>query len=439
MARIELMKTAAETALAEAFGAVKDSLPGSSAIRSLREAAFDAFDAKGLPHRRVEEWRYTDLRALMRDAKPLAAQPDAAALARAASVGALMASAEAIRIVLVDGVYAPALSYVGALPAGLSITPLSEALSSGDAVPLGQLSPADNAAVALNAAFMTDGAVIAVSPNAVIEQPVHIALIHTGASAQAVYARSLVTVGEGASLTLLETYEGPAGVAHQTNAAVELHLAAGATVHRVKAQTESLETLHLSTLMAELGEGAHLRSFTLSAGSAVARNQLFLRYAGPSAHATLAGATLLAGRRHSDTTLVVDHAAPGGESRELFKAVVDGEARSVFQGKIVVRQAAQKTDGQMMTQSLLLSEGGEVNNKPELEIFADDVVCAHGATCGQLDEDLLFYLKARGLPHKDAERLLVQAFLGEAIETVDHEGLREALNAAAAHWLDHRV
>ena len=166
---------------------------------------------------------------------------------------------------------------------------------------------------------------------------------------------------------------------------------------------------------------------------------MFLRYAGPNAHATLAGATLLAGRRHSDTTLVVDHAAPGGESRELFKAVVDGEARSVFQGKIVVRQAAQKTDGQMMTQSLLLSEGGEVNNKPELEIFADDVVCAHGATCGQLDEDLLFYLKARGLPHKDAERLLVQAFLGEAIETVDHEGLREALNAAAAHWLDHRV
>jgi Fe-S cluster assembly protein SufD len=439
MSNIQPIKTAAEIALAEAFGAAKDSLPGSATVRAQRAKAFSAFDAKGLPHRRVEAWKYTDLRAMMRDAKPLAVAPDAAALARAAADGGLFAEVDAIRVVIVDGHYAASLSHGGDLPDGLLIRSLADALSTGDVIASSVAAAQDNAAMMLNAAFMSDGAVINVAPGAVIDRPVLVTVVHTASSPQAVYARVMVSVGDGASLTLVESYQGPAGVAHQSNIVVDLELGDGATVQRIAAQTENLETLHLSSVAVDLGADATFRSFALSAGSAMARNQLFVRYSGEGAHATLSGATMLGGHRHSDTTLVVDHAMPGGESRELFKTVVDGEARSVFQGKIIVQPHAQKTDGQMMNQAIMLSEGGEVYAKPELEIFADDVVCAHGATCGALDEDLLFYLKARGLPPKDAEALLVKAFLGEAIETVEHEGLRDALVAASVRWLGDRV
>jgi Fe-S cluster assembly protein SufD len=170
-------------------------------------------------------------------------------------------------------------------------------------------------------------------------------------------------------------------------------------------------------------------------GSAVSRHQIYLAFMGEGAKARVNGAAMLNAGQHADSTLLVDHALPHGDSKELFKTVLDGEATGVFQGKIIVRPHAQKTDGRMMSGCLLLSEGGTMNNKPELEIFADDVQCAHGATCGQLEEELLFYLMARGLPQKDAENLMVQAFLGEAIEMVEHEGAREALIGVIEGWL----
>lgn len=439
MSTVQPMKTAAEIALAQAFGAARDTLPGSDTVRARRSEAFSAFDAAGLPHRRIEAWKYTDLRSVMRDAKPLAPAPDATALARAKADTGLFDGVDAIHLYVVDGHFAPSLSRPGSLPEGLSVRSLAEALEAGDVLSSGVAAAQENAAVVLNAAFMSDGLVISVAPGVAIDRPIVLSVVHSAGVAQAVYARVVVTVADGASLTLVEQYRGPSGAAHQSNVVVDVTVGAGGRFDRVAAQTESLETLHLSTVAADLAEGATFRSFALSAGSAVARNQLFVRYSGDGAHATLAGATMLGGRRHSDTTLVVDHAMPGGESRELFKAVIDGEARSVFQGKIIVQPHAQKTDGQMMNQAVMLSEGGEVYAKPELEIFADDVVCAHGATCGALDEDLLFYLKARGLPPAEAEALLVQAFLGEAIETVEHEGLRDALVAATVRWLGDRV
>jgi Fe-S cluster assembly protein SufD len=173
----------------------------------------------------------------------------------------------------------------------------------------------------------------------------------------------------------------------------------------------------------------------MTRGAALTRQQFFVTQTGPDVVLNLRGATMLRGRQHCDSTMVVDHALPGGTSRETFKTVLDDEARGVFQGKIIVRPHAQKTDGKMASHSLLLSEDAEADNKPELEIFADDVQCGHGATSGDLDEDLLFYLKARGIPHKEAEALLIQAFLGEAIEGVAHEGLREALIAPVTAWL----
>jgi len=188
-----------------------------------------------------------------------------------------------------------------------------------------------------------------------------------------------------------------------------------------------------------MGTETQLTSVNVTTGAAVSRHQVFARFDGENAHAQINGATMIKGRQHADSTLVVEHAAPHCESRELFKTVIDDEATGVFQGKIIVPHHAQKTDGRMMSAALLLAEGAAMNNKPELEIFADDVQCAHGATCGQLDEDLLFYLMARGLPRKEAESLLVQAFLSEAVEFVDNEAAREALVAEVEEWLQKRA
>ena len=195
----------------------------------------------------------------------------------------------------------------------------------------------------------------------------------------------------------------------------------------------------LSTLTARLGAHVSFDTLNVVIGAAVSRHQIYLDYAGEHSTARVNGAAMLNGRQHADTTLLVDHAVPHGVSRELFKTALDDEATGVFQGKIVVRPHAQKTDGRMMSAAVLLGEGGTMNNKPELEIFADDVLCAHGATCGDLDEDLLFYLMARGLPKTEAENLMVQAFLGEAVELVEHEGVREALVAVVEGWLRARA
>jgi Fe-S cluster assembly protein SufD len=187
--------------------------------------------------------------------------------------------------------------------------------------------------------------------------------------------------------------------------------------------------------------GAHVafNSLNVVPGAAVSRHQVFLAFMGEHSTAQINGAAMLKGRQHADSTLVVTHAVPHCTSREMFRTVIDDEATGVFQGKIIVEPHAQKTDGRMMSAALLLSDGGTMNNKPELEIFADDVQCAHGATCGQLDEDLLFYLMARGLPRRDAESLMVQAFLGVALETVDDEALRGPLVEIVEDWLRARA
>jgi Fe-S cluster assembly protein SufD len=425
------IRTAAETVLIEQFHAVKDSLPGNS---DARERAFHYIEAAGLPHRRVEEWKYTDLRALMRDAKPLAAKPDAAALDDARSRLPQLDAAIA-RAVLVNGTFVPELS---ALPQGVQMVSLAQAFADHNPliVRLGSThAPLTNAAVALNAAFAAEGVVIHVTKGAQIDTPLHVAFVQNG-EAHASNHRILLVVEEGARVTLFESHHGKGP--HQTNTHVEILIADNANVSHVKLQAECLETQHLAILSAQVGANTHFNSTTLARGAAVARQQLFVTFTGENAHVNLNGVTLAGGKRHLDTTLVVDHAVPHGTSRERFKAVLDGEARSVFQGKIIVRQIAQKTDGQMKADTLMLSEGSEADLKPELEIFADDVVCAHGATCGALNDEHVFYLKARGIAQADAEAILVGAFAADVIDGVEHEGICEALQAVAARWLKSR-
>ena len=435
------IKTAAETALATNFAMAKRALPGAPAVAALREDAFRRFESEGLPHRRVEEWKYTDLRALMRDAKPLASVPDAAAKARAKQAMDMLAAIEARAIVFVDGAFVPELSDLTDLEAGLTIGSMAQRLAAGDqqlVAHLGKLVPTDDVAVALNTAFMGDGAVIHVAEGVALARPIHLIFVNAGKEPASIFVRSLVVIEKGARAMLVESHVGANAREDQVNAALELKVGDAAHVDHVKITGQGAGALHVSSLMATIGAHARFNEFLFTTGAAVVRNQLFVRFAGEGIIAGIRGASLLKGRQHTDTTLVADHAVPDCTSREVFKSVLDDEARGVFQGKIIVRPHAQKTDAKMATHALLLSETAEADNKPELEIFADDVQCGHGATVGALDEDLLFYLKARGIPAKEAEALLIQAFVGEAVEGIEHAGLRDALMEQVVAWLEQR-
>ncbi|MBX9775090.1 MAG: Fe-S cluster assembly protein SufD [Xanthobacteraceae bacterium] len=438
MAEMAVIKTPAETALSVAFATAKGKLPGAAA---LRETAFKRFETAGLPHRRVEEWKYTDLRALMRDAKPLAPPPDAAAKARASNAGAAFAAVEGRRIVLVDGAFVPELSDLAGLEPGLTIRSMAHALATGDAAVatrLGQVVPTDNVAVALNTALMRDGVVIEVAPGAALARPLHLVFFNAGGAPAAVFTRSLAVIGKAARAMLIESHEGVAEADYQVNTALEIAVGDEAHVDHIKITGGGAGTLHVSSLMAAIGAHARFNEFLFTTAAAVVRNQLFVHFKGEETVAGIRGATLLNGKQHADTTLVADHVAGACISREVFKTVLDGESRGVFQGKIIVAPQAQKTDAKMSAHALLLSEEAEADSKPELEIFADDVQCGHGSTAGALDDDLLFYLKARGIPHKEAESLMIQAFVGEAVDGIEHAGLRDTLIDHVAAWLKTR-
>src|SRR5262249_6843415 len=364
----------------------------------------------------------------MRDAKPLATPPAAQAL-QPQALGDALPDIAAMNVAIVNGAFAPGWSDVGAGDPGVTITELFAWLAAHTDFRLDQAvaEPID-LALALNSAFMTGGAVVHVKKGARVSRPIHLAYRFVGEAPAAMYPRTLVFVEPGAQVTLIETCDGPAGLDYQVNGAVALVVGDGAQVERIKIAHEGATTLHIETIMVSIGAKASYREFTFTAGSAVTRNQLFLRCAGEGSNVRIAGANLLKDRQHVDSTLVVDHAARGCESREGFKSVLEDESRAGFQGKIVARPQAQKPHGEMMTQELAWSEKAEAANKPELEIFADDVQCGHGATAGRLDENLLFYLRARGIPAKEAEALLIQAFVGEAIDGIGHEGVRDMLN-----------
>ncbi|MCC7348290.1 MAG: Fe-S cluster assembly protein SufD [Variibacter sp.] len=438
-AELAVVRSPAEEAILARYPAFKARQAhwGGAAVARARDRAFDLLKARGLPNRRVEEWKYTDLRAVMRELP----EPFDAHTRELVDAAAKMQPAVAVppstSFLFVNGRDCSSGGEQGIewdrLQEGHAPAPsLAQALAR-------KRSYADDAAVALNTAFMSDTTLLRVPAGVKLAKPVHLQFSEIGEQPFATYPRVLVVVEAGASATIVETHDGPDGVAYQTNALIEIELGAGARVEHVQVNTAGDQAVALSTLGVWLGEGAELSSLAFATGGAVTRNQVFATFAGAGAKASIRGATLLRGRQHVDNTLIVDHAKGGGESRELFKTVLDDQSRGVFQGKIIVRPDAQKTDGKMAAHALLLSEEAEADAKPELEIFADDVVCGHGATAGALDDELLFYLRARGIPKKEAEALMVQAFVGEAIEPVENEAVRDALAAAAERWLTARA
>ena len=415
-------------------------LPGGSAVADARAKAFAAYELVGLPHRRIEEWKYTDLRALVHNLLPLAGEPDAAALARAKAALSQQAAEGAAKLVLVDGAFAPDLSDLAALGDGLSVKPLREVLADGANATASDLllTSATDPMLSLNAAMVTDGVIVTVADGKELAHPIQIVHVATASRASSV-TRSHVKLGKGSRATLVESFVAADGAdAYQVNDAMILWVGDGCELSHVRLMADAAGAVNISSAVITAGAKAKLNLFNMTSGGMVSRYQGFLTLAGEGTDLSINGINLLKDRQHGDTTLVVDHAVPHCTSRENFRAVVDDRGHSVFQGRIIVRPDAQKTDGKMMTRALLLSDEAEADNKPELEIFADDVTCGHGATSGALDDNLLFYLRARGLSEKDAQALLIQAFLGEAIEQIADDNLRDVVAAQAERWLEAR-
>ncbi len=433
-------RTPAEVFLAGLFERSKATLPGNAKVAKWREDTFQRFYAAGLPHRRIEAWHYTDLRTLIRDALPVATPPDETAIAALRKTFA--ADARAPRLVLVDGFFVPELSTP--MPDGIKITSLASVLSEGRPDLIALLSSQDLGAedpiVSLNAALMQDGVLIEVAAGTQIAEPIHLIHVRSSPLPAAHFSRSALLLGAGAAIRLAESCHSASpmveALASQANACLIISIGDGARLaHTAMVTGPAMHAVRLETMLARVGPRAKFDSFALVSGIGLVRRQTFLRFEGAGAEASFGGASLLGGREHADTTLLVEHMAPACRSRETYKYILDEEATGVFQGKIHVAPKAQKTDGKMLSRAVLLSDMAAMNNKPELEIFADDVVCGHGATCGGLDADQLFYLQTRGLPLPEAEALLLEAFAGELIDGIGDDGLINEFRGQLRTWL----
>ncbi|MCL5775895.1 SufD family Fe-S cluster assembly protein [Limibaculum sp. FT325] len=397
-------------------------------VRERRAAARTRLFEAGAPMRRDEYWRFTDP-ARLTAPLALAGAGDAPAQAAAAFAGI-----DAVRVRMVNGRLRPDLSDPME-QAGLAIAPLGAVLRQDISIAreiFGRLEAAGQEKVSrplaiLNTAAATEG--LAMQAHGAVALPVLIAHDRIGEGASLV--RHVVRVEAGASLTVLE-----AGV--PTNSVMEVDVAPGGRFHHVRVQTG--ERAPAAThLFARIGEGAEFKTFTLTADGALTRNEVVIDLAGDHASGHVAGAVLGQGEAHADNTVFVTHSAEHGESRQVFKNVLAGRSRGIFQGKIFVRKGAQKTDGYQISQSVLLDEGAQFLAKPELEIYADDVKCSHGSTTGALDATALFYLRSRGVPKRVAEAMLVEAFVDEAVAEIADQGLQDRVRALVADWMAGRA
>ena len=394
-----------------------------------REAALARLTAVGLPGRRDEYWRYTDPSALNTPEAPPAALFDPGDEAPAFD------GLDRLRLVFVDGVFDPSQSDAPGM-AGVEIERLATAARAdihwardiyGTLEARGQV-PVARPFAALNTAFATDGVLIRVTGRAA--RPVALVYHHRATTSDAIL-HHCVKVEAGAALTIVES--GPA--AARFNKVMEVDVAQGGAFHHVRVQGRDHERRAITHLFARLAAGARFKSFTLTKNGRLTRNEAVVEMTGEGASAHLAGATVGDGDFHHDDTVFITHAAPGCESRQVFKKVLKNGAVGVFQGKILVKPVAQKTDGYQISQSLLLDEDSQFLAKPELEIYADDVKCSHGSTSGAIDETALFYLRSRGVPERTARGLLVLAFLAEAIAEIEDEGIAADILARLEGWL----
>ena len=426
---------------ARQFAEVEGALPGRGLawLDALRANAIERFAELDFPTPKLESWKFTNLRPLTREVfAPSPATRNG--LGKGDVARWLADDLPCHLVVFVDGHFRADLSELGALPRGARVTSLAETLA-GDPAWLeprlaGVGAIEGDAPVALNTALMADGAVIALDRGVALEKPVHLLYLATAATKPvAMHLRNLVVAEPGSSATLIETYAAPRGGRYWTNAVTDIVVARDAQIRHFKLQNESVDAFHLAATRARLAKGSGYDSFYASFGARLSRNEIATRLDGEGADCRLSGVYLARGRQHVDNTTVIDHREPGSVSKEHYKGVLDGDAHGVFQGKIIVRPGAQKTDAHQLNKNLLLSKTAQADTKPELEIHADDVKCSHGAAVGELDAEALFYLRSRGLDPAHAQRMLVEAFIGEVIDGIGTPALRSHLGRLVAAWL----
>ena len=422
------------------FASLKADLPGKAQawLSDLREAGISAFGSHGLPTTRNESWKYTSLRPLEKIAFRTAGR-NPVSIDRLPSL--LAAGAAEHRLVFVNGGYRGDLSSLGTLPDGVELASLSRLLEYDAERLAPYLEPNGHgpgqSLVALNTAMMSDGVLLSVPRGVAVQGPIE--LIFIGAAMDqplAYHPRNLILMAAESQAVVIEHHvtlgDGPATFANTTT---QVQLAEGALLHHYKMQAEGTEAFHLETVQVELDRNAHYDAFGMSLGARLSRNEVSVRLNGEGATCHLNGAYMMRGQQHCDNTTVIEHLVPNTSCKEVFKGVLDDKARAVFQGRIVVHPDAQHSDGHQLSKVMLLSDQAEIDAKPELEIYADDVKCSHGATAGDLDHDALFYLRSRGLPEARARSLLIEAFLTEAVEAIAAEDLCPAFLASIADWL----
>jgi Fe-S cluster assembly protein SufD len=429
--------------LAGPFDEAAPRLPGADLawLDALRSQGIEAYRANGLPNRKVEAWRYTSVNALEKQSFAPPAEP---ATLDALPEGAALAVEGACRIVFVNGRLRSDLSDLGDLPEGIEASSLAESLNSDGGELETLVAPAsrerDGALAALNDAFMEDGLVLRIAAGANVEIPIHLISVGVPVEGRAVafHARNLVVAGEGSRATLIESHIGVGEGSYFSNSVSDIRVAKRATLTHAKLQDEGPKAFHVALARVNIGDAAVYDNFVLHRGAELARNEVHAHIDGTGAECRLNGAYLGTGRQHMDNTTVIEHKAPGSRSSEVFKGALDGRARGVFQGRIVVHRDAQQTEGHQLNKTLLLSRDAEMDTKPELVIYADDVKCSHGATIGELDETALFYLRTRGIDEATARDILVSAFLNEAVEELRDPGLADAFRARIEGWVDAR-
>jgi Fe-S cluster assembly protein SufD len=398
--------------------------------QSIRRAAFDRFAAVGFPTTKNEDWHYTSPAAIGEHEWTLltAASGD---VRRAQLTPFLFGAAGWHTMVFVNGRYAPDLSDLAGLPAGVRAGDLRTAWEQApDLVDgIAQVAAYDaHAFTALNTAFMNDGTVLHVGRDVTVERPIHLVYVTDATAAKAMlHPRTLIRAGRNARATVIESYVSLSDATYFTNAVSEVSLGEGATLHHYKIQREGLRAFHVGTVEVQQARDSHYVSFSFAYGAALARTNIYTHLDGEGGGATLNGLYVIGGEQHCDHQTLIVHAQPNCYSRELYKGILDDRSHGVFNGKVYVHPIAQKTDGKQTNNTLLLSPNAQIDTKPQLEIFADDVKCTHGATVGQIDRTALFYLKSRGIDAARATQLLTYAFAADVLETLEVDEVRVAL------------
>ncbi|MDN5928074.1 MAG: Fe-S cluster assembly protein SufD [Hyphomicrobiales bacterium] len=409
-------RTAAETALIDTFAARLPDLPGDKAVIAKRREAIAALEARGLPNRKVEAWHYTDLRRLLTTVPAFDADADAVAVAPLLEGSTVLSilNGKAGKAQPVEGV---------------TIVSAAEKMADGIFAPALQPATDDDAVGAINAAFAADGWFLDIADGAAPATPIEIQSAQAGGQ---VHTRLAARVGEGAKATVVERHVGTGDAL--ASSVTNIVVGDDAELRWLIVQEQPVGATQLGQFNAWIGKNAKLTLFIMNLGGRLVRQEIRVDAKGEGGEFTLRGVNLLAGSTHCDVTMVLDHSAFGTKSTEVIRNIVTDKAEGAFQGQIRVAQQAQKTDAKMACNTLLLSDEGGFSVKPELEIFADDVVCGHGATVAEIDRNSLFYLMARGIEEKTARGLLVKAFLAEVIEGLEDEPIVEALEAKLDGW-----